>query len=104
MKEGLEFLENVEKDLKEEEAKILLNIYKGYRFLELNEKESLLDIIEATGKTIEGLIDLDTIIYKEYYRLQALYHLGKEDLEEYYRNGLQFLSYTKETELTQTEQ
>lgn len=95
--EQLDFLKNIEKDIKEKEAKILIRIYQGNAYMRVGDKQNLLDIIEETTKSVEGLHDLDTVIYSEFYRLQALYHLKKEDLEEYYQNGLQFLSYTKET-------
>lgn len=97
VEEQLTFLKNIEKDIKEKEAKILIRIFQGYGYLRVDDKQNLLDIIEETGKSVEGLHDLDTVIYSEFYRLQALYYLKKEDLEEYYQNGLQFLSYTKES-------
>ena len=100
----MEFLEKAEADLKEEEAKTLLRVYKGYKYLELEDKEKLLDCVETTRKTIGDMINLDTSIYSEFYRLQALFFYKKGDLEDYYRNGIQFLSYTKEAEMTKEEQ
>ena len=49
---------------------------------------------------MERLNDLDPLVYSGFYLLSANYHAQKNNYEEFYKNGLQYLAYTPENVIT----
>ena len=47
--------------------------------------------------------DVDAKVYANYSHVAALYYRRKEDNENFYKYGLQFLAYTPATELSKDE-
>jgi len=47
----------------------------------------------------EPMSDIDPKVYASLAEVNAQYYRRKDDYENYYKSGLQFLAYTPETEL-----
>ena len=41
------------------------------------------------------MMDIDIVVYQNFYKLQAEYYFKKENLEEYYKNGIMYLNFIR---------
>lgn len=93
------FISDIEKRLKDEQAKLLAQIKIGFHNLTAGKLEDTLQIIRDVNKKMERLNDLDPLVYSGFYLLSANYHAQKNNYEEFYKNGLQYLAYTPENKI-----
>ena len=60
-------------------------------------------IMDQLQLKVEKEHNLDQIVYSFFYQVQAEYFGSKNDFENFYNNSLQYLAYTNETQLTQSQ-
>lgn len=54
------------------------------------------EIINSLKVTLAKTIDVDPIIYCNFYKLSATYFYKRKNHDEFYNNSLQYLAYAKE--------
>lgn len=101
IEEGIKFLETASKlDLIKRDAHFLLQIAIAEKRLNLGQHHDSLKIISDVRAETEQLSDIDPKVYAMEAEVFAAYYRRKEDFENYYKSGLQFLAYTPASELT----
>jgi len=61
------------------------------------------DLLKETDEALKYLTDVDRIVYSQLYKVTALFYRRKERFGDFYKAGLQFLAYTPDSELNDTE-
>lgn len=97
---GIEFLTEVDKRVKEDQAKMLLTIKMGSLALKSNNIEEGLQTIRTMAKRVEKSGDLHPLVHSAFHLLQAEYCAIKKNYEEFYQNALQYLAYTPEEKIS----
>ena len=54
-------------------------------------------------KSLESISDVDPKVYASLSKIYSIYYRRREDHENFYKNSLQFLAYTPQSELTPDE-
>ena len=95
------FLDTASKmDLIKRDAHFLLQVAIAEKRLNLGQHHDCLKIISDVRAETEQLSDIDPKVYAMEAEVFAAYYRRKEDFENYYKSGLQFLAYTPASELT----
>ena len=87
-------------DLIKRDAHFLLQVAIAEKRLNLGQHHDCLKIISDVRAETEQLSDIDPKVYAMEAEVFAAYYRRKEDFENYYKSGLQFLAYTPASELT----
>ena len=74
---------------------MLMRVYEGFFHLRNQNEEEVLNAIEDSKAKIQPMMDIDIVVYQNFYKLQAEYYFNKEDLEEYYKNGIMYLNFIR---------
>ncbi len=64
--------------------------------IQLNRLYDCEEIINHLKITLAKMLDVDPIIYLNYYKLSASYYFTKKNHDEFYNNSLQYLAYAKD--------
>ena len=72
-----------------------MRVYEGFFHLRDQNEEEVLNAIEDSKAKIQPMMDIDIVVYQNFYKLQAEYYFNKEDLEEYYKNGIMYLNFIR---------
>ena len=72
-----------------------MRVYEGFFHLRNQNEEEVLNAIEDSKAKIQPMMDIDIVVYQNFYKLQAEYYFNKEDLEEYYKNGIMYLNFIR---------
>lgn len=101
VEEAISFLETCSKQLDgKRDAQFLLKIATAEKRLNLGQHHDCLEIVTSVKHETEQLSDIDPKVYAMQAEVFAAYYRRKEDYENYYKFGLQFLAYTPATDLT----
>jgi len=74
--------------------------------IKLKDKQNLEEckvLLESLQEKLDGIAGVDPYVHSNFYRAQAEYHRLRDRPTEYYRNALQYLSYTPLESLTEEE-
>ena len=72
-----------------------MRVFEGFFHLRDQNEEEVLNAIEDSKAKIQPMMDIDIVVYQNFYKLQAEYYFNKEDLEEYYKNGIMYLNFIR---------
>lgn len=78
----------------------MIKISTAEKRLNLGEHHDCLKLISEVRAETETSADIDPKVYAMEAEVFANYYRRKEDFENYYKSGLQFLAYTPASELT----
>lgn len=102
--EGISFLEVVRDRLKDDSpAKLFCKVSIAEKLLHMGEYNDCIDLLKTVEDSLKVLNDVDQIVYSQLYKTLAVYYRRKEKFSEFYQNGLQFLAYTSDEELSDAE-
>jgi len=103
-KEAIAFLgKALEKITESPDPKLYIMCAQAEYMLKESDRIGCGDIIKKVSTELEKLNDVDALVYSLLYKVSALYHKSREEYEEFYRKGLQFLAYTPEKNFTEEE-
>jgi hypothetical protein len=94
--EALSFIDSIMTRLNTIEAKLYLQIGKGYYFIKQDMKEEARELIIACEKSLKENSNLDAQVHSFHYQLCALYYAKLKNYDLFYKYGLQYLAYTPE--------
>lgn len=66
-------------------------------------REETKELLESIQTGLDGVAGIDTSVYANYYKAQAIYHKAAGLSAEFYRNALLYLSYTAIESLSEQE-
>lgn len=72
-----------------------MRVFEGFFHLRNQNEEEVLNAIEDSKAKIQPMMDIDIVVYQNFYKLQAEYFFNKEDLEEFYKNGIMYLNFIR---------
>jgi hypothetical protein len=79
---------------------LICRVAQAEKLLNLGKHHDCLETLNEVQKSLESLSDVDAKVYANYSHVAALYYRRKEDNENFYKYGLQYLAYTPATELS----
>ena len=85
------------------DAQFLCRIGQAEKRLNLGQHHDCLQILNEVREQTEPMADVDPKVYASLADVYAQYYRRKEDQENFYKSGLQFLAYTPDTDLNQEE-
>jgi len=92
--DAIVFLDSIE--ISNIEAKLYLQVGKGYYYLKQEAKELLRELINSSEKCLKTNSNIDALVHSYLYQLCALYYAKMKDFDNFYKYGLQYLAYTPE--------
>jgi hypothetical protein len=81
----------------------LCRIGQAEKRLNLGQHHDCLQILNEVKEQTEPMADVDPKVYASLADIYAQYYRRKEDYENYYKSGMQFLAYTPDQELSNEE-
>lgn len=103
IEKAIEFLGEAKDRLKSVDAKFLCRIAQAEKRLRLGQHHDCIEQLNAIRAETEPMADIDPRVYASLANVSALYYRRREDYENYYKSGLQFLHYTPDSELSPSE-
>lgn len=76
------------------DAQFLCRIGQAEKRLNLGQHHDCLQILNEVKEQTEPMADVDPKVYASLADIYAQYYRRKEDYENYYKSGMQFLAYT----------
>eukprot|EP00825_Cyclidium_porcatum_P033364 TRINITY_DN35399_c0_g1_i3.p1 TRINITY_DN35399_c0_g1~~TRINITY_DN35399_c0_g1_i3.p1 ORF type:complete len:365 (+),score=67.84 TRINITY_DN35399_c0_g1_i3:96-1190(+) len=101
----IKFIEKLQKSIEsqlqftEEQAILICQLKKGEYLLKQNKWEESEQIINQVKTQISKLDFVDSLLHSSLYKLCYQFHKYKENYDEFYMNGLQFLAYTNNEDI-----
>ena len=104
LEEAIKFLGAAATRLEEKkDAAFLCRIGQAEKRLNLGQHHECLEILNEVKETLSQLTDVDPKVQATLADVFSQYYRRKDDQENYYKSGLQFLAYTPDADLTQDE-
>merc|ERR1711879_402041 len=106
--EAIKFLEGVATKVSGAEGSpdaylLVRSVIAQLKLQDPKNREETKELLESIQTGLDGVAGIDTSVYANYYKAQAIYHKAAGLSAEFYRNALLYLSYTAIESLSEQE-